>query len=300
MKKWIVAIGVTATMLTACSGNDTGSDSQVIVETDAGNITKEEFYNELKKAQGEFVLKEMITEKVLSEKYEVTDEEIENRINAMKDAYGAQYPFFLMQYGITDDEQLKEILRPSMLKEKAATEGIEISEDEMKEYYDTLKPQIRASHILLETKEEAEEILKKLNNGADFAELATEYSQDPGSKDNGGDLNFFGPGQMYQEFEDGAYALEVGEISEPIESPAGWHIIKLTDIEELEPFEEKKEEIRQILLLEKVDIQRADEIIAKYINESNVKILDKQFENLFAVPESAEEDTDNDQAEDNE
>ena len=86
---------------------------------------------------------------------------------------------------------------------------------------------IGAKHILVATKEEAEEILAKLNEGAEFDALAQEFSTCPSGK-TGGDLGEFGHGQMVKPFEDAAFALEVGEVSEPVETQFGWHIIQRT------------------------------------------------------------------------
>lgn len=88
---------------------------------------------------------------------------------------------------------------------------------------------VRASHILVETREEAEEILAGFNDGTDFAELARERSTDTGSGANGGDLNWFGRGAMVTAFEEAAFALAVGDISDIVETQYGYHIILLTD-----------------------------------------------------------------------
>lgn len=90
---------------------------------------------------------------------------------------------------------------------------------------------IRASHILVKTEEEAKKLLEEINNGADFAKLASEHSMCPSGRD-GGDLRFFGRGMMVKPFEDAAFALKKGEVSEPVETQFGWHLIKLTDIQE--------------------------------------------------------------------
>ncbi len=88
--------------------------------------------------------------------------------------------------------------------------------------------QVWARHILVATEDEALSIIKDLKAGKDFKELAATFSTDPGSKDNGGDLGWFGKGRMVKEFEDAAFALEnVGDISEPVQSVHGWHIIQL-------------------------------------------------------------------------
>lgn len=90
---------------------------------------------------------------------------------------------------------------------------------------------VRASHILVQTEDEANDLLKKLDEGADFGELAQEYSMCP-SKRDGGDLRFFGRGMMVKPFEDAAFDLEVGQVSAPVETQFGWHLIKLTDKKE--------------------------------------------------------------------
>lgn len=91
---------------------------------------------------------------------------------------------------------------------------------------------IRASHILVDTKEQAENLLMDINNGIAFEDLAKEYSKCP-SKRDGGDLRWFGKGMMVKPFEDAAFALKnIGDISEPVETQFGWHLIKLTGIDE--------------------------------------------------------------------
>ena len=86
---------------------------------------------------------------------------------------------------------------------------------------------VRASHILVKTEEEANNLLSELNEGADFGELAKLHSLCP-SKRDGGDLGFFGRGMMVKPFEDAAFELEVDQISAPVETQFGWHLIKLT------------------------------------------------------------------------
>ena len=104
-----------------------------------------------------------------------------------------------------------------------------VSEAEARKVYDEkiagLKPEeeIHAHHILVATKEEAEEIAERLKKGEDFATLAKEKSKDPSAED--GDLGFFTRGQMLKPFEDAAFALEVDEVSEPVQTQFGWHII---------------------------------------------------------------------------
>ncbi len=91
--------------------------------------------------------------------------------------------------------------------------------------------ELNASHILVETEDEAKAIIETLNGGADFAEVAKEKSTGP-SGPSGGDLGWFGPGMMVKPFEDAVFALEPGQVSEPVETQFGWHVIKLTEARE--------------------------------------------------------------------
>jgi peptidyl-prolyl cis-trans isomerase SurA len=117
---------------------------------------------------------------------------------------------------------------------------------------------IRASHILIQeqkdslgktvdslaTYDKAKQVLARIRNGEDFATVATEVSQDPGSAQKGGDLGFFDRRRMVQPFDSVAFLLKVGEVSDLVRTPFGWHVIKVTDIKEYEPFEKQKETLK--------------------------------------------------------
>ncbi len=134
-----------------------------------------------------------------------------------------------------------------------------IKDEDAKAFYDEqikqIKPEeeVNASHILVKDEAKAKEIADKLAKGGDFAALAKEYSEDPGSKENGGNLGYFGHGQMVPEFETAAFALEKGKISAPIKSPFGFHIIKLEDkrMRQPPPFDAVKDRIVNSLLQKK-------------------------------------------------
>lgn len=112
--------------------------------------------------------------------------------------------------------------------------------------------EIRARHILVATKEEAEAIIADLEAGGDFEAIAKEKSTD-GAASQGGDLGFFGPGQMVPEFETAAFAIDVGAHSkEPVQTQFGFHVIKVEDKRAQQPpaFEQVRDQIRSVLLRE--------------------------------------------------
>lgn len=131
-----------------------------------------------------------------------------------------------------------------------------VTDEQIKERYDLevakTEPQqeISARHILVKTEDEAKEIIKELDGGADFTELAKAKSTGP-SGSSGGDLGFFGKGRMVPEFETAAFALEKGQYTkEPVKTQFGFHVIKVEDKRDqpLPSFEQSKDQIRQLLL----------------------------------------------------
>jgi len=177
--------------------------------------------------------------------------------------------------GVADDETFQrrlEFLRDQALRIVYFEQEIlsKITDEEVQARYETEvaatepEQEIRARHILLKTEEEAKAVIEELDAGADFAETAKEKSTGPtGSK--GGDLGFFGKGQMVAEFYEASVALADGEYSkEPVKTQFGWHVIKREESRDraLPAFDQVKDQFRQIVLQEKyrelIDSVRAD------------------------------------------
>ncbi len=154
------------------------------------------------------------------------------------------------------------------LKKESFFDQVEVSDEELQELYQkqiaNLAEQRRAAHILIETsgelsddeaKAKIDEIATRVKNGDDFAAVAKEASQDPGSANEGGDLGFAGPGVYDPAFEDALYALNEGEVSAPVKSEFGWHIIKLLGVQspEVPAFENLKPELVRELKAQQVE-----------------------------------------------
>jgi peptidyl-prolyl cis-trans isomerase C len=137
----------------------------------------------------------------------------------------------------------------------------QITPDTIKAAYDdyvkAFQPQdeVHAEHILVKTEAEAQDIEKQLAGGAKFEDLAKSKSIDTGSAGQGGDLGFFAHGQMVKPFEDAAFALKVGEVSQPVQSQYGWHIIKVIEKRKTQPtpFEQMAPQLQQQVVFQKFD-----------------------------------------------
>ncbi len=176
------------------------------------------------------------------------------------------------------EEMKKRILVEKFFK-KELDENIKISEEELKKYYDENPEEakspveVRASHILLKTRAEAESVMKKLKAGSKFEDLAKSSSIDVGSQPRGGDLGFFHKGVMVPEFEDAALKLQKGEISDIVETRFGFHIIKLTDRKagQGKSFDEAKTQLEQNLLKKKKK-EKFDNLVAGLKSKASITI----------------------------
>ncbi|TWT03365.1 foldase [Planococcus sp. CPCC 101016] len=279
MKKSFLTITLAASVLALTACSDSG-DSEVIVTSDVGDVTKDELYQEMKTSIGEQALQILMIEKVLTENYEVTDEEVNAEYESNKEELGESFDQFLAQNNQTE-ESYKKVIRLNLLQEKALTEDVEVTDEEIQAHYDRQGTELNARHILVADEETANSIKKELDEGGDFAALAEENSTDTGSAANGGNLDWFGPGAMVPEFEEVAYGLEVDEISEPVASEFGFHIIQVLEKREVEDqpaLEDQKEEIRSEIALSKADQATLLPKVADLMKEANIEIQDEDLE----------------------
>ncbi len=186
----------------------------------------------------------------------ISDKDVDAEFDKMVKMYGGEEKLqaALKENNLTE-EKMKEYTKTNLLmqqyQEKMMKE-MEPTEKELKKYYDDHKDEFKtaeASHILVKTKEEAEAIKKELDGGADFAKLAKEKSLDTGSAQNGGSLGQFTPGQMVKEFDEKVFSMKPGEISDPVKTQFGYHIIKLDKISN--DFNSAKDAVKEAVIREK-------------------------------------------------
>jgi foldase protein PrsA len=208
----------------------------------------------------EKVLEAMISDKLILQQAKkdnvaLQEGEFEQAISDLEQYHGGKDALetYLKQQGF-DRESFETLVQEQLImnhfKEKL-TSHIKVTDEEVKKYYDDNKamfelpaPEIRASHILVDTESEAKRLLAEIKNGADFDELAKEHSKDPGSKELRGDLGYFAKGKMVPEFERAAFALKPGEISDVVKSEHGYHIIKVTGERTSVSYDDAKDYIR--------------------------------------------------------
>ena len=285
MKKVLLATLAVLLLVTGCKKvPKLENGKEKVVSFKEGGIAVDDLYDELKSKYALNILLDMIDTEITSN-YEETDEEKEYISNQKateetyyqilySGSYATFEKYIQAKYGVNTSSELDPIFRLSYRRTQAIKNYIKenISESDIEKYFeDSYIGDIEASHILItadyadgatteeitaaENKalETAKEIIKKLDEGADFAELAKEYSKD-GSADDGGALGRFGHGDMVSEFEEAAYKLEVGQYTkEPVKTKYGYHVILKTKDYGKGELADAKEEIIETLVNEKLN-----------------------------------------------
>ncbi|WP_341518326.1 peptidylprolyl isomerase PrsA [Bacillus paramobilis] len=273
---FIITALISILMLAACGQKN--SSATVATATDS-TITKSDFEKQLKDRYGKDMLYEMMAQDVITKKYKVSDDDVNKEVQKAKKQYGDQFTTVLENNRLKDEADFKNQIKFKLSMNEAIKKSV--TEKDVKDHY---KPEIKASHILVSDENEAKEIKKKLDAGASFEELAKQESQDLLSKDKGGDLGYFNSGTMAPEFETAAYKLKIDQISEPVKSPNGYHIIKLTGKKDLQPYDEVKDSIRKNLEAERIaDPTFSHKLLQKELKKANIKINDSDLEDTFTL-----------------
>ncbi|MGM9973222.1 MAG: peptidylprolyl isomerase [Clostridiaceae bacterium] len=227
---------------------------------------------------------------------EATDEDVESYIEETKAEFDSEekYQETLTALGFNNEtikDYFKEYLSKIALLDDMYKD-LEVTDEEAKAYYDenkesfTKAPGANISHILVKDEATAKEIKEKLDNGGDFAALAKEFSADPGSAQYGGELGYY-PYEnsgLVTEFIEAAKKLGENEISEPVKSEHGYHIIKTTDIVKeatVTPLEEVSARIKESILKEKQNAIYTENL-EKWRDEYNVKTYPEKIEKLIS------------------
>ncbi|WKA54290.1 peptidylprolyl isomerase [Planococcus shixiaomingii] len=256
----------------------TGSiQKEAIASVNNSDIDKEALYERMLASSGAATLDLMIADEIVKQEaekaeIEVTPKEIDAEMKKYEEQFGGAEALqsILEKSGVTVD-QLESEMETYLLIEKLIGPDVEITDEQIKAYFEENKEsfaqpeQVEASHILVASKEEADEVAKKLKDGESFATLAADHSIDTATAGNGGELGSFAAGEMAAEFEKAAFAMKVDEISKPVETEFGFHIIKVTGKTEAAEanLEDSKEQIKETLFDEALNTQYATWIAEK-------------------------------------
>ena len=266
---------LTITLITTGCGKEIEikNGSKVAVEMDGFKFTATEYYNEIKK-ENITKLIDMIDKDLLNKKYKSDKEEneaVNKQIDQIKSSYGSDantYKNIMQQYfGVDNEKDLEEKLRLEYKRTEAVKDYIKnnIKDKEIEEYYEqSVYKDMKASHILItvdvkedateeekskaeaKAKEKAEKIIKELDEGKKFADLAKKNSKDEANASNGGDLGYFSYDEMVEEFSKATKDLNINEYTkEPVKTEFGYHIILKTGEKDKPKLKSIKKEIKE-------------------------------------------------------
>lgn len=316
MKKLFVNISLLAAtilLVTGCGSAKLKNGEEKVVSFDNGKVTADTLYKSLKDKYGISVLIDLMDRELLEKDYKTTAEEttqIENQIAQMKQSYQDNEEGFLtaikQYFGVSSEEELKEVLSLDYKRNAAVKDYVakHIEDAEIEEYYNSKTiGKITARHILIkpETKEdmsedekkkaeekaknEAIDIIKQLNEGKKFENLAKKYSDDAGTKSDGGKLEEFdNESDMDENFLDAAAKLEVGKYTEePVKSQYGYHIILKEKEKDKPKLKKVKDDIKKTLAEEKLQNSATlqYEALNGYREEKGLKFSDSNLKKEY-------------------
>ena len=270
-------------LVTGCGNNAELKDNNTIVKTDEGTIKADALYEKLRDKYGISMLVDLIDYQLFDEKYKTDNEEeetINSQIEQMKSQYNNDQEAFeaaITQYlGVEDEDELREMLSLEYKRNLAIEDYVKksITDDEIQKYYDDeVIGDMKVRHILIrpdtnddmsteekteaeeKAKKEAEDLIKKLDDGADFEELAKKNSDDTGSASDGGLIDYFNKDDnMDEAFLNASIDLEEGKYTEePVKSSFGYHIILKVDQKSKPKLKKVKDDIIQTLTDDKLN-----------------------------------------------
>lgn len=322
MKKKLLICLLALTLTAGCGKVSTlpnGNDALVSFTNENLGLDANDLYSEIKNTALSKLL-DLIDTKILLDKYPDLEDDakdyVEEQYSLIKASYKDDDGKFdedslindiYTYYGTSDINKFKEIIKLNYYRTEAVNDYAkeQITEKQIKKYYEeNIYGDISCKHILItpevtddmtedeKTKAEkealdlAKSIIKKLNNGENFDDLAKEYSQDESNASEGGDLGYFNTGEMLEEFETAAYALKVGKYTTtPVKTKFGYHIILKTDEKEKPSLEDKKEEIIDTLSTELKSTDNALSInaLVDLRKSYGMKIEDDELNKLYST-----------------
>ncbi|MHB8076034.1 peptidylprolyl isomerase [Desulfosporosinus fructosivorans] len=250
-------------------GSVYATQNNIVAKVNGVEISETELQDFLLQQGGNDALDTLIQQSIIKQESEkqniqVSEADIDKELATVKATFDSEEAFnqALETNALTLDDLRKNIVTNIQIL-RLLEANKPITEEEIKLYFETNKDslavaeEVNASHILVATEELATEVKAKIAAGEDFADLAKQYSTDESTKDLGGNLGFFAKGEMVQEFEEVAFSLAVGLVSDPVKTEYGYHIIKIEDKKEAKvaTLEDSTAKIKEALLDQKLETE---------------------------------------------
>ncbi|MBC1752887.1 peptidylprolyl isomerase [Listeria seeligeri] len=281
-KKIMISL-ITATLLILA-----GCGSSTVVKTDAGNITQDDLYEAMKTTYGNEVVQQLTFEKILEDKYTVTEKEVNAEYKKYEEQYGDSFESTLASSNLTKTS-FKENIKYNLLVQKATEANMDVSDSTLKKYYKTWQPDITVRHILVDDEATAKEVQTKLKNGEKFTDLAKEYSIDTSTSSNGGLLDPFGTGEMDEAFEKAAYALEkTDDVSGIVKTSYGYHLIQLVKKTDKTTYAKDKAKVKEAYIQSQLTSENMTAALKKELKAANIDIKDSDLKDAFSDYTSTE------------
>ncbi len=299
----VLAVLTTALLGCTVAGCSSGSaPSGDIASVNGVKISRADYDGKLEAGpQGKAVFNQLVQGALIDQyatdnKIDISDAEIAKKEDDIKSKYPpGQFEQILKAQNLTEDD-VKKILRQQLIVEKAVSANVKVTPADIAAYlaknHATLdtSEQVRARHILVADATTAATVEAKLKAGAKFEDLAKQYSTDPSSKDKGGELGFFGKGQMVPAFQNAAFSQKIGVVGPPVKSPFGYHII---EVEEKKPatiatIANSGDKIKT-LLMQQQEQQQIPQFLASLRSKAKIEIYDDKLKDaLPPAPPAAE------------
>ena len=304
-----LALVAAITSLTACKSSKVEGE---LVSMKGASVTAQKFYDEIKEDRVALLV-DMIDHQLFDEKYKTTDAEnkyVDDKIKELKDTYAngddEQFKTILPAYfGVDDVKELEEQYALEYKRQQAVQDYLEdnLSDTEINNYYKNyITGDVKASHILIsakvdenasqkekdeaekKAKAKAEDIIKQLDNGAKFSDLAKKYSDDDATKSKGGDLGYFDVNDMEEQFADACRDLKKNKYTKkPVKTSYGYHIILKKAEKEKPELDDVKDKIKKTLAEEKLD--KDDKLIYKTLvdirKDKKIKWSDSKMKKAY-------------------
>lgn len=255
------------------------NDVKTSLQSQGIDFTTEEGKTTLKSVQdgliGMMIQGAILKQDVKKNNWDTGISQVTDKINQLKEQSGGDLAGTLKQQGFTEED-----LRNALAFSYYAGKDTTVSDEEIKQFFENnldqyggQMEQVKARHILVATEDEAKNIIKQIQTGADFAQLAKEKSTDSGSKGNGGDLGYFSKGKMVEEFEKASFSLKVGEMTAtPVKTKFGYHIIEVLDHKQaVTPDYEKVKEKVKADALENAQNQKVESYYSQLYNGAKIE-----------------------------